>query len=178
MADPLPLPASGGAIVVANHVSGLDPVLMIAASPRPLRFLIAKEEYDRWWLSWLFRWLRLIPVERTRNPHRALYAAREALAAGEVVALFPQGSMHLDGEPVHFKRGAALLAAIAGAPIYPLRVEGIRGQGRTVSAVFMRSRSARLRVFAPVRCGLGETGRCTKTLERQLSSSAPVPDTT
>lgn len=167
--DPLPLPPSGGAVVVANHMSGLDPLLLIAASPRPLRFLIAKEEYERWWLRWLFRLLRLIPVERDRNPRRALYAAREALAAGEVVALFPQGRMHLNNEPVHFKRGAALLAAIAGVPIYPLRVEGVRGKGLTVGAVFLPSR-AHIRAFAPVRCALDETGNCTRRLEDCLAS--------
>ncbi|MGD2083234.1 MAG: 1-acyl-sn-glycerol-3-phosphate acyltransferase, partial [Chromatiales bacterium] len=43
----LPLPAEGAAIVVANHVSGLDPLLLIAASRRPLRFLIAREQFER-----------------------------------------------------------------------------------------------------------------------------------
>ncbi len=66
--DPLKLPARGGALVASNHISGLDPLLLIAASPRPLRFLIAREEYERWWLRWLLSAVGCIPIERTRDP--------------------------------------------------------------------------------------------------------------
>ncbi|MEK7706833.1 MAG: 1-acyl-sn-glycerol-3-phosphate acyltransferase, partial [Verrucomicrobiota bacterium] len=126
--DALNLPATGGVLVASNHVSGLDPLLLLAASPRPLRFLIAREEYDRWWLRWLLRAVGCIPVERSRNPRAALYAAREALERGEVVALFPHGRIHLDHHPpTPLKRGIVLLARMTGAPILPVRVEGVRG---------------------------------------------------
>src|SRR5690606_17846252 len=78
------LPERGPVLVASNHVSGLDPLLMIAASRRPLRFIIAREEYERWWFTWLFRAIGCIPIDRSRNPHVAFYAARRALAAGEV----------------------------------------------------------------------------------------------
>lgn len=149
--EPIALPATGPALVVANHVSGLDPLLLFAASPRPLRFVIAREQYERWYLKWLFRVIGCIPVERERNPRAALKAAREALAAGEVVALFPQGRIHLDHEPpAPLKRGVVWLAEQSGAPIVPVRVDGVRAQGLTVPAVFVRSR-ARIRRYAPVR---------------------------
>lgn len=148
--EPIALPATGPALVVANHVSGLDPLLLFAASPRPLRFVIAREQYERWYLKWLFRMIGCIPVERERNPRAALKAAREALAAGEVVALFPQGRIHLDHEPpAPLKRGVVWLAEQSGAPIVPVRVDGVRAQGFTVPAVFVRSR-ARIRRYAPV----------------------------
>ncbi len=155
--DALDLPAAGGVLLASNHVSGLDPLLLIAASPRPLRFLIAREEYDRWWLRWLFRAVGCIPVERTRNPRAALVAARAALERGEVVALFPHGRIHLDHHPpTPLKRGIVLLSRMTGAPILPVRVEGVRGQGRTVAAVFIPSR-ARIHGFSPLSCnGLSE----------------------
>jgi len=143
----LPLPKHGQALVVANHVSGLDPLLMIAASARPLRFIIAREQYERFGLHWLLRAVGCIPLDRAASPHRALAAARHALQHGEVVALFPHGRIHLDTEgPGRLKPGILHLAKLSGAPVYPLRIEGVRGTGRTVRAVFMRSR-VRLSVF-------------------------------
>lgn len=146
---PLPLPPQGGALVVANHISGLDPLLMIAASPRPLRFMIAWDEYERWWLKWLFQAIGCIPVGGPGGHRLALQRAAQALAAGEVVALFPQGGIHLDSGPMRLKRGVTLIAEMAGVPIYPLRLEGIGGRGLKVAAVFIRSR-ARIFPFGPL----------------------------
>lgn len=140
------LPRSGGAIIVSNHVSGLDPLLLFAASHRPLRFLIAREEYERWYLRWLFRAGGCIPVERSANPRAAFAAARRALERGEVVALFPHGRIVLDHEHAPLKRGVTVLARVTGSPIVPVRIEGVRGQGHTLAAVWWRSR-ARLRRF-------------------------------
>lgn len=164
----VPLPAHGAALVVANHVSGLDPLLMIAASHRPLRFLMAREQYRRFGLQWLFRAVGCIPVERDGNTHRALAAARRALQRGEVVALFPQGRIHLDHEaPARLKRGILHLAKLSAAPVVALRIDGVRGAGHTLRSVFLRSR-VRLTVFPPVYYEDAEPGRMMETLERQL----------
>jgi 1-acyl-sn-glycerol-3-phosphate acyltransferase len=174
--EPLELPARGGVLVASNHVSGLDPLLLIAASPRPLRFMIAREQYDRWWLRWLFRAIGCIPVERTRNPRAALYAAIEVLQRGEVVALFPQGRIHLDHQPpTRLKRGIVLMAQMTGAPIYPVRVEGVRAQGLTVTAVFIPSH-ARVQVFAPMQCGGREVDGCLAKLWDILAPPAMIDD--
>lgn len=95
----LHLPGRGGAIVVANYVSGLDPLLLIAASRRPLRFLIARERYERFGLTWLFRLGGCIAEDRVVRPQRALREALRALRAGEVVTLFPHGAIHADATP-------------------------------------------------------------------------------
>ncbi len=169
--EPLNLPATGGALVASNHVSGLDPLLLIAASPRPLRFLIAREQYDRWWLRWLFRAVGCIPVERARNPRSALEAARKALKHGEVVALFPHGRIHLDHhEPAPLKRGIALLASLTGVAIHPVRIEGIRAQGMTVTAVFVPSRACIL-TFVPLHCAGQEDEHCLEELWDRLALS-------
>ena len=169
--EPLNLAAGGGALVASNHVSGLDPLLLIAASPRPLRFLIAREQYNRWWLRWLFRAVGCIPIERARNPRSALEAARKALKRGEVVALFPHGRIHLDHhEPAPLKRGIALLASLTGVPIHPVRIEGVRAQGLTVAAVFIPSHACLLS-FMPLHCDGQEDEHCLEELWDRLALS-------
>lgn len=167
-----PLPAHGAALVVANHVSGLDPLLMIAASHRPLRFLIAREQYRRFGLQWLFRAVGCIPVERGGNTHRALAAARRALQRGEVVALFPQGRIHLDHEaPARLKRGIAHLAKLSGAPVVALRIDGVRGAGHTLRAVALRSH-ARLTAFPALYHDADDPQRLLETLAHQIGPQA------
>ncbi|MGD2117448.1 MAG: lysophospholipid acyltransferase family protein [Chromatiales bacterium] len=147
------LPEQGPAIVVANHVSGLDPMLLIAAARRPLRFMIAKEQYERFGLQWLFRVIGCIPVDREGRPDQALRAAVLALQQGEVVALFPHGKIHLDTDrPRRLKGGAARLAKRANCDVYPVRLDGIAGQGHVVRAVFKRSQ-ARVQVCRVLRSG-------------------------
>ena len=138
---PIPLPAVGGAIVVSNHISGLDPLLLIAASSRPLRFLIAREEYERFGLRWIFRLSGCIPVERDKRPESAMRLALRALNDGDVVALFPHGKIHLDTDPpVKIKGGAVRLAQKTGCSIYPVHISGVRGKGFTLLAIPLRSR--------------------------------------
>jgi 1-acyl-sn-glycerol-3-phosphate acyltransferase len=137
--DEIGLPESGPAVLVSNHISGLDPLLMVAASRRPIRFIIATEQYERFGFKWLFRAARCIPVDRTHRPERALRHARSALRRGEVVALFPHGTIHLDSDPPRkLKRGFAKLSQWSGAPVYSCRVEGVRGEGHTILALLMR----------------------------------------
>jgi len=140
--DVLTLPDQGGAIVVANHLSGLDALLLIAASNRPLRFIIAKEQYQRFGVHWLLRSIGCIPVERQARPERAFRAALRMLAQGEVVALFPHGTIHLDSDPPRrLKAGVVKLAKMSGCPIYPVRLDGIKGQGHTILSIPIRSKA-------------------------------------
>ena len=124
------LPDEGAAILVANHISGLDPLLLLAASPRRLRFLVAREEYQRFGLTWLFRMAGCIPVDRDNRPEQAFKVALQVLAAGEVIALFPQGRIQHPRETmIRLKSGAVRLAYLSGAPIIPVHIQGVRGAG-------------------------------------------------
>ena len=162
--DPLPLPESGSALVASNHMSGLDPFLLIAASPRPLRFLIAREQYERFGLRWLFRMARCIPVDREGRPERALREALTALEEGDVVAVFPHGKIHLDTDPPRkLKGGVARLAHRTGSPIYPVRVDDVRGAGHTILAVFIPSYS-KLKVFPFLDCSVLDHDECLEKL--------------
>jgi len=128
--QPIPIPESGDAIIVSNHVSGLDPFLLVAATNRPIRFLIAREEYQRFGLTWLFKAGGCIPIDRSGNVIRAMSAVISALNNGEIVAIFPEGAIHIaDQDKKPLKRGVALLAEATHSPIYPVHIEGVKGHG-------------------------------------------------
>jgi 1-acyl-sn-glycerol-3-phosphate acyltransferase len=167
--EPLPLPETGPALVVANHVSGLDPLLLIAASKRPLRFIIASEQYHRFGLHWLFKAVGCIPVDRKGRPERAFRAALRALEQGEVVALFPHGKIHLDSHPPRpLKPGFVRMAQLADCPIYPVRIEGVRGEGLVATSALLRSR-ARLTGHPPVFCHDHPEGDCLDSVAARLN---------
>ena len=154
------LPESGGVLLVCNHVSGLDPLLMITACKRPLRFLIAREEYERFGLHWLLKSVGCIPVDRAGRPEQALREALRVLQQGEVVAIFPHGHIHLDTDPPRrLKGGVIWLAQQSGAPIIPMRLNGVGGEGHTVLAVFMPSR-ATLQAYPALSCKDAEAKDC------------------
>jgi 1-acyl-sn-glycerol-3-phosphate acyltransferase len=169
------LPRSGCAILASNHVSGLDPMVLVAASNRPLRFLIAKEQYERLGLTWLFRDIKCIPVDRKARPERAFREALRALEQGEVVALFPHGKIHLDSDPPRaLKAGVVKLAQLSGCPIYPVRIDGVKGEGQIVRAVFRRSK-VRLRASAPLHYHPSQAKQCLAQIARHIESAGENP---
>ncbi|MEQ5800777.1 1-acyl-sn-glycerol-3-phosphate acyltransferase [Halomonas sp. H10-9-1] len=125
------LPRRGAALVVCNHVSFMDALVMGGASPRPLRFLMDKPIYDSPWLNWLFRLVGAIPVESERrdpgNLRRALGEVSRALRDGEVVMLFPEGRLTSDGEVQEFRRGLELILARDPVPVIPAGLSGLWG---------------------------------------------------
>jgi len=160
----LRIPRSGPVILTSNHVSGLDPMLLLASARRPIRFLIAREEYERFGLNWLFRAIKCIPVDRETRPELALRAAMRSLQQGHVVAIFPHGRIHTDTDgPCRIKPGAVRLAQLTGADILPLRISGIRGAGHVVRGVVFRS-NAQLLAFPR----MVVEGRELKELQQEL----------
>lgn len=125
------IPSRGAALVVCNHVSFMDALVIGGASRRPLRFLMDKPIYDSPWLNWLFRLVGAIPVESERrdpgNVRRALAEVSRALREGEVVMLFPEGRLTPDGEIHAFRRGIELILARDPVPVIPAGLSGLWG---------------------------------------------------
>ena len=171
------LPVEGPAIVVANHISGLDAFMLLASSSRPLHFLIAAEQYNRFGFRWLFDLAGCIPVEKTTRPERALRAALHALDEGKVIALFPFGRMHFDSEaPGKIKGGVAVLAGRSAATIYPARIESTAVKNEVMQAVIRRGHP-RLFPLEPVRIEENETPR--EMLSRLSDAlNSPIEETT
>lgn len=113
------VPGEGPAVVVANHESQTDPLFLGAAFTRQLRFVAKDELWSVPILGWTLERLGAIPIGRGRGDHDAMAAARARLAAGELVALFPQGTT-IPRPDRAWLRGAARLALATGAPIVPV----------------------------------------------------------
>jgi len=165
----LRLPKTGAAIVVSNHVSGLDPLLLIASARRPLHFLILREEYERFGLNWLFKAVGCIPVDRTGKPHLAFKVALDVLKKGGVVALFPHGFIHLDSDKFKkIKGGAVRLSHLAGVNIYPHRLSGIHGSssGSVFAGVVLpaKARLVALKSLSPSELDRAEMGKVLQAL--------------
>ena len=133
------IPNAGPAILISNHISGLDPLLLIAATNRPLRFMIAQEEFNRWWLKWLLIRVGCIPVNRDKNPTKAFNASLIALKNDQIVVVFPQGRIVTKANPGALKKGAFVLAKTAKVPLLCLRIDGVYARGLTLLAPFVRS---------------------------------------
>lgn len=159
----VPLPESGPAILAANHISGLDPMILCAISPRPLRFMIAREQYERFGFQWLFKAIGCIPVDRKGRPEKSLRDALRALQTGDVIGIFPQGTIQDEANPTQkLKGGIVRLAAWGDAPVYPVHISGVGGTGHVVLAPFVRSH-IEIRVGEPISC---DTNSMNEALEK------------
>jgi len=172
---PLGLPRQGAAIVVANHISGLDPLLLLAVSPRPLRFLMAAEEYHRFGLCWLFRAVGCIPVDRQGKPEQAFKAALQAMREGEVVAIFPQGKIHLPDEPMpRLKSGAVRLAYLSESMVIPLHISGVKAQGDVFLPLLLPAR-ATIKRYPSLSTDKQQSGMALQRIADCISGAVPTP---
>jgi 1-acyl-sn-glycerol-3-phosphate acyltransferase len=121
---PCPLPARGGAILVCNHTSSLDPVLLQAAVPRVITWMMAKEYSNVFGVQWFLNAIEPILVERSGRDMAATRAALRALKDGKILGLFPEGKITKTAELLPFQSGIALLALKSGAPVYPAYLDG------------------------------------------------------
>jgi 1-acyl-sn-glycerol-3-phosphate acyltransferase len=134
------LPAAGGALLASNHVSYLDPLCLCYVTDqidRRVRFLAKAELFEHRLAAWVLRSLGEIPVERgTADASGALDAAAAALGRGELVAVFPEGTISRDLDPMAGKTGTARLARASGATVVPV---GLWGGHRLITAGRPRS---------------------------------------
>jgi acyl-[acyl-carrier-protein]-phospholipid O-acyltransferase/long-chain-fatty-acid--[acyl-carrier-protein] ligase len=120
------IPVTGGAVLVANHLSYVDVVVLQLASPRPLRFLAYRGPANPGWFEWVFRQAGVIAVSDA-NPYEAVRRAIHCAAAGEIVCLFPEGRISRTGQLMEIKRGFEVIARRARVPVIPAAVDGLWG---------------------------------------------------
>ena len=125
------IPDDGACIVVCNHVSYVDAVVIAACVRRPVRFVMDHRIFRVPVLSFIFRTMRTIPIapakEDSAMKERAFAAAAEALRAGEVVGIFPEGKLTDTGELNPFRPGVARMIATTPVPVVPMALSGLWG---------------------------------------------------
>jgi acyl-[acyl-carrier-protein]-phospholipid O-acyltransferase / long-chain-fatty-acid--[acyl-carrier-protein] ligase len=122
------LPEQGGMLLVANHVSLVDGFLLGLNFPRRVRYLVYADYVRSWWGRWFVRHAQMIPIEPgKRSMVESLRVAREALLAGDVVGIFPEGEMTRGGQMQEFKPGFLRLVEGTGVPVVPVHLGGLWG---------------------------------------------------
>jgi 1-acyl-sn-glycerol-3-phosphate acyltransferase len=125
------IPDEGPAVIVCNHVSFVDALIIAAACRRPIRFVSDHNIYRLPIINFVCRHTRAIPIASAREDAGALEAAYDeiarALSKGELVGIFPEGGITRDGQITPFKNGIAKIIERTPVPVVPMALRGLWG---------------------------------------------------
>ncbi len=125
------IPDEGPCVVVCNHVSYVDAVVIAAYVRRPIRFVMDHRIFRVPLLSFIFRTMRTIPIAPAKEDAdmkaRAFAEVADALAAGEIVGIFPEGGLTQNGDMNPFRAGVQQIVATTPVPVVPLALSGLWG---------------------------------------------------
>jgi 1-acyl-sn-glycerol-3-phosphate acyltransferase len=153
------IPDEGPAVVVCNHVSFMDPIILGGSIRRPLRFVMYYKIFEIPFVNFFFRTAKAIPIASAREDQQLMDEAFDKvdaeLAAGNVICIFPEGAITRDGEVQRFRPGIERIIARRAVPVIPVALGGLWGSW------FSRDQSGRVRkipgrLFAKVPVIIGE----------------------
>ncbi|NIA00073.1 MFS transporter [Massilia sp. CCM 8734] len=156
------IPEEGPAVLVCNHVSYVDALVIGAASPRPIRFVMDHKIFKMPLMGWLFRTARAIPIAPAKEDpflmEKAYVDIAQALHEGDLVCIFPEGRLTSTGEMGEFRGGIAKIVERSKVPVIPMALRGLWGSlltrdpGNLFERTFARGPRSRLAlaVGAPV----------------------------
>ncbi|WP_374326811.1 MFS transporter [Azonexus sp.] len=125
------IPLNGPVLLVANHVSFADAVILMGASPRPIRFVMDHRIFRTPLLGFVFRHCGAIPIAPAKEDpalmEKAFAEVAAALADGQLVGIFPEGNITADGELQPFRPGVARILAANPVPVVPMALSGLWG---------------------------------------------------
>jgi len=127
----LNLPTEGAAILVCNHVSFVDAIILGVTSPRPMVFIMDHRIFKTPGIGWLFKALKAIPIAPQKEDPQAYEAAfaraRQVLSEGELLCLFPEGAITRDGHLQPFKAGIMKILETNPVPVIPAALHNLWG---------------------------------------------------
>lgn len=124
------IPQEGGALLVPNHVSFIDGLLLLATTDRPIRFLVDQHYYDHRVLHPFAKIMGVIPISSNGSPREILHALRQAgqrLDQGELVCIFPEGQITRTGNLLPFRSGFTRIVKGRDVPIIPINLDRVWG---------------------------------------------------
>ncbi len=165
------IPDNGPAIVVCNHVSYMDPILLGGTIRRPMRFVMYYKIFQMPLLRFFFEQAKAIPIASAREDKDLMDEAFEKvdseLAAGNIVCIFPEGGITKDGEVQRFRPGIEKIIARRAVPVIPVSL------GRLWGSLFSRQKSGGIRkipgrLFAKVAMTIGTSVPATEVSAQKL----------
>ncbi|KAB0648996.1 MULTISPECIES: MFS transporter [Burkholderia] len=164
------IPEEGAAVLVCNHVSYVDALVLAAASPRPIRFVMDHRIFKTRFASWVFRHAKAIPIApRHEDPDmlaRAYDACEAALKDGELVCIFPEGKLTKTGDINMFHHGITEILGRTPAPVIPMALRGLWGS--------YFSRHADARMPRPIKRGV--MSRLTLAVGEPIPAPVATPE--
>ena len=125
------IPEEGPALIVCNHVSFVDALVISAACQRPIRFVMDHRIFNLWLISFVFRTGRAIPIAPAKEDpammERAFGEVAQALRDGDLVAIFPEGRLTDTGEVYPFRPGIKRILDANPVPVVPIALRGLWG---------------------------------------------------
>lgn len=120
------IPSRGGVLLLGNHTSLIDWAILQLACPRPIRFVMEKAIYDKWYLTWILKRFKVIPISKSHSK-AALENIQQYLSDGEVVVIFPEGRLSMNGQLGKFYSGFERAVVDTNTIIIPFYVLGLWG---------------------------------------------------
>ncbi|MEJ2610343.1 MAG: acyl-[ACP]--phospholipid O-acyltransferase [Candidatus Thiodiazotropha sp.] len=147
------IPAQGGVMMLGNHISWLDWAMIQIACPRPVRFVMQRGIYQRWYLKWFLDLFGVIPIASSASKE-AFSTINNLLRTGEVVCLFPEGAISRNGHLGEFKSGYEKCVEDVDGVILPFYLRGLWGSRFSLSSEkLQQNRNTRLRTDVIVAFG-------------------------
>jgi len=153
------VPEEGPAVIVCNHVSLVDALVIAAACRRPIRFVMDHQIFRLPILSFVFRTGKAIPIASAKQDpqmmERAFDEVSRALRAGDLVAIFPEGRLSDTGELAPFRAGIARILERDPVPVVPMALQGLWGSFFSRKGGAAMTKPWRLRPFASIGLAVG-----------------------
>jgi len=163
------VPKTGGALLVANHQSYLDPIAIAVQLKRPVSYLAKSELFENRFLDWLIRKLHALPVRQGQGDVGAVKEVIRRLGEGAMLNIYPEGSRTEDGEIAKLEKGVALIIRKVNVPVIPVAIDGSFDAWRKDWMIF-RPHPIRVKFGKPIDFHDKTAGQIVRQLEAEMRS--------